>query len=66
LTPILWPQEKISETVGINQQRIPQITNNANFGNIGNLLSQGHDMDYIAKHYNIARSLKKALSRSWI
>ena len=36
-----WPQEKISETVGINQQRISQITNNANFGNIGNLLSHG-------------------------
>jgi hypothetical protein len=36
---------KNSETVGINQQRISQITNNAKFGNIGNLLSHGHDME---------------------
>jgi len=40
-----WPQEKISETAGINQQRISQISINANFGNIGNLLSYGHDME---------------------
>jgi hypothetical protein len=41
----------ISETVGINQQRISQITNNTNFSKIGNLLSQGRGMDYIARRY---------------
>ena len=51
LSRLGWTQEIISETVGINQQRISQITNNTNFSEIGNLLSQGHDMDYIARHY---------------
>jgi len=40
-----WSQEKISETVEINQQRISQITNNANFSKIGNLFFRGHDME---------------------
>ena len=56
-----WPQEKISETVKINQQRISQITNNANFGNIGNLLAQGRNMEYIARHYNMDLALVWAL-----
>ena len=56
-----WPQEKISETVEINQQRISQITNNTNFSEIGNLLSQGHDMDYIARHYHMDLALVWAL-----
>ena len=61
LSRLGWPQEKISETVGINQQRISQITNNANFGNIGNLLSHGRDMEYIARHYNMDLALVCAL-----
>jgi len=61
LSRLGWPQEKISETVGIKQQRISQITNNANFGNIGNLLSQGRDMEYIARHYNMDLPLAWAL-----
>ncbi len=56
-----WTQEKISETVGVNQQRISQITNNTNFGEIGNLLSQGHDMEYIARHYHMDLALAWAL-----
>ena len=60
LSRLGWPQEKISETAGINQQRISQITNNTSFGNIGNLLSQGHDMEYIAKHYNMDLTLARA------
>jgi hypothetical protein len=47
--------------VGINQQRIFQITNNANFGNIGNLLSQGRNMECIAGHYHMDLSLAWAL-----
>jgi len=35
--------DKISEVVGLNQQKISQITNNTNLSNIGNLLTQGHD-----------------------
>jgi len=35
----------------MSRGRITQIVSNANFGEINNLLSQGHDMDYIAKHY---------------
>ena len=56
-----WPQGKISETVGINQQRISQITNSTTFGNIGNLLSQSYDMEYIARHYNMELALAWAL-----
>jgi DNA-binding XRE family transcriptional regulator len=48
-----WTQEEIAEVVGVNQQRVSQITNNANFGEIGNLVSQGRDMDYIARHYHM-------------
>ncbi len=59
LSRLGWPQEKISETVGIKQQGISQVTNNANFGNIGNLLSQGRDMEYIARHYNMDLALAR-------
>jgi len=37
----------------MTQGRIAQIVNNANFCKINNLLSLGHNMDYIAKHYNM-------------
>ena len=47
--------------MGINQQRISQITNNADFGNIGNLLAQGRNMEYIARHYNMDLALVWAL-----
>jgi len=39
--------------VGTTQARVAQIINNANFGEIYNLLSQGRDMDYIAEHYHL-------------
>jgi len=61
LSRLGWPQEKISETVKINQQRISQITNNANFGNIGNLPAQGRNVEYIARHYNMDLALVWAL-----
>ncbi len=56
-----WTQEKISETVGLSQNRVSEIIGNANFGNIDNLLNQGHDMDYIARHYNMDLALAWAL-----
>jgi hypothetical protein len=45
----------------MTQGRVAQIINNANFGEINNLLSQGHDMEYIARHYNMDLSLAWAL-----
>ncbi len=44
-----WTQEKISETVGLSQNRVSEIIGNTNFGNIDNLLSQGRDVEYIAR-----------------
>ena len=54
-------QEQITQTIGTSQGRVAQITNNANFGNIGNLLAQGRDMEYIARHYNMDLALVWAL-----
>jgi hypothetical protein len=48
-----WTQGKISETVGLSQNRVSEIIGNANFGNIDNLVSQGHNMDYIAMVFQI-------------
>jgi len=56
-----WSQEQIADVVGLNQQRVSQITNNANFGKIGNLVSQGRDMDYRARHYHMDLALAWAL-----
>ena len=50
-----WPQEKISEIIGLSQNRVSEIIGNTNFGNIDTLLSQGHDMEYIARHYNFIK-----------
>jgi len=56
-----WSQEKISEKVGLSQNRVSEIIGKANFCNIDNLISQGHDMDYIARHYNMDLPLAWAL-----
>ena len=48
-----WTQEKIAEVVGLSRNRISEIVGNTNFGNIDTLLSQGHDMEYIARHYHM-------------
>jgi len=45
----------------MSRGRITQIVNNANFGEINNLLSQGRDMEYIARHYNMDLPLVWAL-----
>jgi len=55
------PQEKIAETTGVTRGRVAQIVNNTNFSEINTLLSQGHDMDYIARHYNMDLALAWAL-----
>ena len=48
-----------------SQHRASEIIGNTIFGNIDNLLSQGHDMDYIAGHYTGADPLS-VLSKSRI
>jgi transcriptional regulator with XRE-family HTH domain len=56
-----WTQEKIAETTGVTRGRVAQIVNNTNFGEINTLLSQGRDMDYIARHYYMDLALAWAL-----
>jgi len=61
LSRLGWTQEKISETVKLSQNRVSEIIGNTNFGNIDILLSQGHDMDYISRHYQMDLALAWAL-----
>ena len=42
--------EEIAEMVGLSQNRVSEIVGNTKFGEIDNLLSQGRNMDYIARH----------------
>jgi transcriptional regulator with XRE-family HTH domain len=56
-----WTQEQIAEIAGMTQGRVAQIINNANFSEINNLVSQGRDMDYIARHYHMDLALVWAL-----
>jgi len=53
LSRLGWPQGKISGTAGITRGRVEQIVNFTKIGIVNNLLSQGHDMDYIARHYHM-------------
>jgi len=43
----------------MTQGRVAQIINNANFSEINNLVSQGRDMDYIARHYHMDLALAR-------
>lgn len=56
-----WSQENIAKAVKLSQNRISEIIGNTEFGKIDNLLTQGHDMDYIARHYNMDLALAWAL-----
>ena len=56
-----WTQEQIAAVVGISQGRVAQIINNTSFGKINNLLTQGREMDYIARHYHMDLALPWAL-----
>ncbi len=49
--------------VGLRRSSVSEIIGNANFGNIDTLLSQGRDMDYIARHYHMDFALTGALQR---
>jgi len=61
LSRLGWSQDQIAEITGMTQGRVAQIINNTNFCKINNLLSQGHDMEYIARHYNMDLPLAWAL-----
>jgi len=52
-----WTQEQIAEMVDLSRNRISEIVGNANFGEIDTLLSQGQEMDYIARHYHMDLAL---------
>jgi len=56
-----WTQEQIAEMVGMNRTRASEIVGNANFGKIDTLLSEGHDMEYIASHYHMDLALAWSL-----
>ena len=53
LSHLGWTQDEIERMVGMSRGRITQIVNNASFSEINNLLSQGNDMKYIARHCNM-------------
>jgi len=61
LSRLGWSQEQIAGIVSVSRNRISEIVGNANFCNIDILLSMGHDMDYIARHYTMDLSLAWAL-----
>jgi len=61
LSRLGWAQEQLAEIAGMTQGRVAQIINNTNFSEINNLLSQGRDMDYIARHYHMDLPLVWAL-----
>ncbi len=52
-----WVHEKIAEVVWLIRNRVLEIVNNTNFGEINTLLYRGRDMDYIAKHYSMDLAL---------
>jgi hypothetical protein len=56
-----WIQDEIGKVVGMSRGSITQIVNNTNFGEINNLHSHGHDVEYIARHYNMDLPLAWAL-----
>ena len=56
-----WTQEKISEKIGLSQNRISEIIGNTNICNIDNLLDQGHTMEYIAAHFQMDLALARAI-----
>jgi plasmid maintenance system antidote protein VapI len=61
LSRLGWTQGKIAEITGMTQGRVAQIINNANLCEINNLLSQGHNMEYIAAHYQMDLALTWAI-----
>ena len=56
-----WIQEQIAEVVGLDRSAVSRIVQNTKISEMHNLLSQGRDMDYIARHYHMDVDLTWAL-----
>jgi len=56
-----WTQEMIVKVVGLDRSVISRNVQNTKISDMHNLLSQGHDMDYIARHYHMDLALAWAL-----
>ena len=56
-----WTQEMIAKVVGLDRSVISRNVQNTKISDMHNLLSQGHDMDYIARHYHMDLALAWAL-----
>jgi len=52
----------IGEVVGLSRNRASEIVENTNFSEIDTLLSQGHDMEYIARHFHMDLGLPARLA----
>ena len=61
LSRLGWSQEKIAKVVGVDRSVVSKIVQNTKISNMHSLLSQGHDMDYIARHYNMDLALAWSL-----
>ena len=56
-----WVHEEIADMVGLSRNRISEIVGNTIFSNFDTLLSEGQDMDYIARHYHMDLALAWSL-----
>ncbi|MBW2558596.1 MAG: MerR family transcriptional regulator [Deltaproteobacteria bacterium] len=61
LSRLGWSQEKIAEVVGLDRSVISKNVQNTKISDMHTLLAQGHDMEYIARHYNMDLPLAWAL-----
>ena len=52
-------QEMIAKLVGLDRSVISRNVQNTKISDMHNLLSQGHDMDYIARHYHMDLALAR-------
>jgi len=49
----------IAKEVGLDRSVISRNVQNTKISDMHNLLSQGHDMDYIARHYHMDLALAR-------
>jgi hypothetical protein len=49
----------IAKVVGLDRSVISRNVQNTKISDMHNLLSQGHDMDYIARHYHMDLALAR-------
>ena len=49
----------IAKVVGLDRSVISRNVQNTKISDMHNLLSQGHDMDYIARHYHMHIALAR-------